>query len=177
MGRYERGQRRRQNLPRGLTRREFLAGTTAAGIVLGLPPWLAGCGDDGGSHSAATPTPSPTPTPGPRPCEECTLNFDFSELPLEDLEIRVIGSEDDGARIQEHTAESRAHFRDENPALAEVADEDLTHYVENITLPSDALQLYWVTGCLESGEDALAGLNVNVPMDVTMALAESAAAR
>ncbi|HKB38842.1 MAG TPA: hypothetical protein VKD72_20530, partial [Gemmataceae bacterium] len=76
-----------------------------------------------------------------------------------------------------HTAESRAHFRHENPALADVRDEDLTHYIENVTLPSDALQLYWVTGCLQDGEDALGGLNIHVPQQVLVALAETAPAR
>jgi hypothetical protein len=161
------------------SRREFLAGTTAAGIAVGLPPWLIGCGDDDCGPPAATPTPTavPTPTAGPRPLEDCTLQFDLSDTGLEQLEIHVFGSEDDGGRLQEHTAESRAHFRNENPALAEVRDEDLTHYIEDVTLPSDALQLYWVTGCLQNGEDALAGLNIHVPQQTLIALAETAAAR
>ncbi|MDX2166116.1 MAG: hypothetical protein SF182_03610 [Deltaproteobacteria bacterium] len=166
---------------RGLSRRQFIAGTTAAGLTIGLPPWLTGCGDDGSSKPGATPTPTatpvPTPTVGPRPVEDCSLNFDLSAMPFEDLEIRVYGSEDDGVRLQPHTAESRAHFRDENPALAEVDDQFLTHYVEDVTLPSDALQLYWVTGCLRSGEDALAGINIHVPQEALLTFAETAAAR
>src|SRR5262245_24591954 len=161
-----------------LSRRQFIATTTAAGVTLALPAWLAGCGDDGSSPPGATPTPMPTPTPtGPRPLEDETVNFDFSGGELEDLEIHVWGSEDDGVRLQPHTAASRAHFRNENPSLQEVADEDLTHYVEDVTLPADALQLYWVTGCLPDGEDVLAGMNIHVPEQALRALAESAAAR
>jgi hypothetical protein len=166
---------------RGLSRRQFIAGTTAAGLTVGLPPWLIGCGDDGSSKPGATPTPTatpvPTPTVGPRPVEDSSLSFDLSGLQLEDLEIRVFGSEDDGVRLQPHTAESRAHFRNENPALVDVDDAFLTHYVEDVTLPSDALQLYWVTGCMESGEDALAGINIHVPDEALRAFAETAAAR
>jgi hypothetical protein len=177
MGRYHKGRRRAQR-PRGWSRREFLAGTTAAGIVAGLPPWLIGCGsDDDAPRPGATPTPTAIPTPVPGLREDCTLHFDLSDTGLEDLEIHAFGSEDDGVRLQMHDGESRAHFRNENPALVEVADEDLTHFIEDVSLPSDALQLYWVTGCLENGEDALAGMNVHVPERVLMALAESAAAR
>lgn len=160
-----------------LSRRQFITRTTAAGVTLTLPAWLAGCGDDDSSPSA-TPTPQPTATPtGPRPLEDSTVNFDFSAAALEDLEIHVWGSDDDGVRLQPHTAESRAHFRNENQSLQDVADSDLTHYVEDVTLPSDALQLYWVTGCLPSGEDVLAGMNIHVPQQVLRALAETAAAR
>src|SRR5262245_3748234 len=161
------------------SRRESLTRTTAAGLTVSLPGWLIGCGDDDCGPRGATPTPTavPTPTAGPRPLEDCTLQFDLSDTGLEQLEIHVFGSEDDGGRLQEHTAESRAHFRDENPALADVADEDLTHFIEDVTLPSDALQLYWVTGCLQDGEDALGGLNVHVPQQALIALAETAAAR
>ena len=53
---------------RELSRREFLAGTTAAGVALGLPAFLSGWGsdDDGGVPPAtATPTAAPTATPTP----------------------------------------------------------------------------------------------------------------
>src|SRR5262245_30239309 len=83
-----------------LSRRQFITRTTAAGLTIALPAWLAGCGDDGSSGAAPTPTPTPT---GPRPLEDATVNFDFSAAELEDLEIHVWGSEDDGVRLQPHT--------------------------------------------------------------------------
>lgn len=175
------GKHRGRNHRRGISRRQFIAGTTAAGLTVGLPPWLIGCGDDGSSKPGATPTPTatpvPTPTVEPRPLEDTSLNFDLSGVDLEELEIRAYGSEDDGVRLQPHTAESRAHFRNENPALVDVDDAFLTHYVEDVTLPSDALQLYWVTGCMRNGEDALAGINIHVPDEALRVFAETAALR
>src|SRR5262245_15870076 len=56
-----------------LSRRQFITRTTAAGVTLALPAWLAGCGDDGSSPPGATPTPTAVPTPGPRPVEDCDL--------------------------------------------------------------------------------------------------------
>ena len=177
MGRDDRRHRRRGRA-RGISRRQFIAGTTAAGLTVGLPSWLLGCGSDSGSGPRATPTPTPLPTPeGPRPTEDCDLNFDFEGTDLQELEIHVLGSPDDDARLQVHDAESRAAAREQNPSLDEVADADLTHYVDNITLPSDALQLYWVTGRLDDGEEALAGLSIHVPLQTLQTLAETAAAR
>src|SRR4029453_11905322 len=149
---------------RKLSRREFLAGATAAGVALGLPPRLAGCGpDDNDDDRAATPTPTatPSPTPGARPREQHTLDFDFSFAPLRDLVLHVHNSLSDLAPIVEHTAESRARHRELNPALADVPDERLTHYIEDVDLPSDALQHLWVTGSDTEDNTAPAGMHIH----------------
>jgi hypothetical protein len=149
-----------------LSRREFLAGTTLTGVALTLPPWLAGCGSDDCDEQAATPAPSPTPspTPGERPRERRTLHFDFSFASLRDLRLQATNSESHLAPILEHTAESRTRHREMNAALAEVPDERLTHYIEDVDLPSDALQMVWVTGArADSGEAVVAGLHVHAP--------------
>jgi hypothetical protein len=44
-----------------------------------------------------------------------------------------------------HDDVSRARFRAENPLLSDVPDARLTHFAEAVDLPSDALQLVWVT--------------------------------
>ena len=157
----------RERRSRGqLSRRQFLAGTTLTGVALTLPPWLVGCGDDDGGGSKATPTPSPTatPTPAARPREQRNLHFDFSLAPLRDLQLTVINSPSHRAAIVAHTAESRARHRQLDPALNDVPDAQLTHYIENVDLPSDALQMVWATGThAESGEDVVAALHIHVP--------------
>src|SRR5215470_2478069 len=123
---------------RRLTRRQFLAGTTLTGVALALPPWLAGCGSDDDDKRGATPTPSatPSPTPGARPREQRTLHFDFSLAPLSELQLQAFGSQSHRAPLLEHTVESRARYRQLNPALNNVPDERLTHYIEAVDLPS-----------------------------------------
>ena len=153
---------------RQLSRRQFLAGTALTGVALGLPPWLSGCGSDD-RHNPATPTPgvtpSPTPTatPVPRPRERRTLHFDFSYAQLGDLRLRAVGSASNGASIAAHTAASRAVARQRDPLLVEVPDARLTHYVEDVDLPSDALQSLLATGTTAGGEDAVAAFFIHVP--------------
>ena len=150
---------------RRLTRRQFLAGTTLTGVALTLPPWLVGCGSDDDCGGAATPVPTatPPPTPGARPRERRTLHFDFSYAPLTELRLQAFHSQSHQAPILEHTAESRAKHRALNPALADVPDGRLTHYIEDVDLPSDALQHLWVTGLDADGGAAVAGMNIHVP--------------
>src|SRR5262245_10548592 len=164
---------------RGWSRREVLAGTTAAGLTAGLPGWLIGCGADDGDGARHPPPPTPTATPLPEgPREDCTLQFDLSFGDLDNPCLHVFNSDDDGVRLQPHTDESRAHFRNENPVLADVPDEHLTHFLEDVDLPADALQLFWMTGTVrDSDEDALAGFNIHVPTAVLAAMAQSAPAR
>src|SRR5262245_20860086 len=81
---------------RQMSRREFLAGATATGVALTLPPWLAGCGsDDCDNRATPLPSPTPSPTPGERPRERHTLDFDFSFAPLRDLVVNVQNSPSD----------------------------------------------------------------------------------
>ena len=156
---------------RGLSRREFLAGTTAAGVALGLPSLIAGCGSDDCDPAAPpTPTAMPTAPPGERPRETRTLHFDFSFAELENLRLAALHSTAHGVALTPHDDRTRARFRDRNPLLRNVADERLTHYVEGVDLPSDALQHVWFTGTVPAtGETALAGLIIHVPQAVARA--------
>src|SRR5262249_35271997 len=150
---------------RRISRRQFLAGTTLTGLALTLPPWLAGCGDDDDHKRGATPTPSatPSPTPGARPRERRTLDFDFSLAPLSELQLQAFGSRPPLGPTLEHTAEPRAKHRALNPARADIPDERLTHYIEDVDVPSDALQHLWVTGSDASGGAAVAAMHIHVP--------------
>ena len=169
---------RRESRPRrGLSRRQFLARTTLTGVALTLPPWLIGCGEDGhGGDGRPVPTVTPSPTPGARPRERRTLHFDFSLSPLRELQLHATGSQSHRAPILEHTAESRARARQLNPALADVPDERLTHYIEDVDLPSDALQHVWVTGSDADGGAAVAVMHIHVPAAARQAAQQRALA-
>ncbi len=172
-------QRRRGQRP-GLSRREFLAAGGAAGVALGLPGLLAGCGSDDNpppAHPAtatatATPQATATPTPVPRPREQRTLHFDFSFGDVSEPRLRVLLSAHDGLALTPHTAETRAFYRQQNPLLRGVADARLTHFCEAVDLPADSLQHFWLTGRhLPSGGAALLGLQIHVPQAVRRTLA------
>jgi hypothetical protein len=156
----------RERKPRArLTRRQFLAQTTLTGVALTIPPWLAGCGSDDDDNRGATPTPgaTPSPTPGPRRREQRTLHFDFSYAALTELRLQAFNSRSHLAPILAHTAESRAKHRALNPALADIPDARLTHYIEDVDVPSDALQHLWVTGSDANGGAAVAVMHIHVP--------------
>lgn len=171
MGSMRRGIRRaaeraEQRAQRTLSRRRFLAETTLAGAALTLPAWLSGCGsDDDTGRPTATPSPTPTrtPTPSPRPRERRTLHFDFSLADLRDLRLIAVASQSHRAPIVAHTPASRAQARRDDPLLRPVPDERLTHYVADVDLPADALQLLMVTGVDAGGDDAVAALYIHIP--------------
>jgi hypothetical protein len=148
---------------RRISRRRFLAETTLAGAALTLPAWLTGCGDER-VEAPAPPVPTASPTPGPQARERRTLHFDFSFGNLRDLTLTAANSQSNGAAILQHTQESRARHRQNSPALAAVPDEQLTHYIEDVDLPADALQMLMATGVdAGTGEAALAALYIHVP--------------
>ncbi|MDX2167714.1 MAG: hypothetical protein SF182_11645 [Deltaproteobacteria bacterium] len=156
---------------RALTRRQFLAETALTGVALSLPAFLAACGsDDNGTpratatpSSTATPSPTPTPTAVPRPREQRTLHFDFSLAEVRNLRLIAAGSASNRAAIVPHTAASRALARQNDANLNAVPDDRLTHYVADVDLPADALQLLMATGTDANGNDALAALYIHVP--------------
>ncbi len=163
---------RRRSRP--LSRRQFLKSTAAVGLVAATPGLLAGCGD--GSDG---PRPTPTPTPGPpvRVRERRTLHFDLSHNgPLREARLGVLNSDSWRARLHPHTAKTRARFRRLTPLLAAIPDDRLTHYVEDVDLPADALQLVTVTGTTAGGEPALLGAYLHIPMQTLDEYAARAAA-
>ena len=153
-------------------------------MALGLPASLSGCGsdDDGGVPPAtATPTAAPTatPTPGTRPRELGELHFDFPSLSagLTNLRLFALGSRLLQVLLSLHTPETRALARERIPTLQEVADELLTHFIEELDLPSDALQALWVTGTVAAtGEPAVAALKLHIPQAVAQVMGDFAQA-
>ena len=93
-----------------------------------------------------------------------------------ELRLQAIGSQSHRAPILEHTAESRTRARQLNPALADVPDERLTHYIEDVDLPSDALQHVWVTGSDADGGAAVAVMHIHVPAAARQAAQQRALA-
>ena len=170
----------RESRPRRhLSRRQFLAGTTLTGVALTLPPWLVGCGEDDdhcGRRRRLRPRRLPRRRLSARPRERRTLHFDFSFSSLHELRLQAIGSQSHQAPILEHTAESRARARQLNPALADVPDERLTHYIEDVDLPADALQHLWVTGSDTEDNAALAVMHIHVPAAARQAAQQRALA-
>src|SRR5262249_49086516 len=94
--------------------------------------------------------------------------------PLSELQLQAFGSQSHLAPILEHTAESRAKHRALNPALADIPDERLTHYIEDVDVPSDALQHLWVTGSDASGGAAVAPSTTHVPAAARQATTQGA---
>jgi len=163
--------RRRAKTPgsrgRGISRRRFLAGATAAGVAAGLPRFLVGCGDGDDDGS----------TLSDRPRETRILDFDFSLADVDRLELNVHNSRSHKVPVLEHDDESRARHRAINPSLVDVPDDRLTHYVEDVDLPSDALQLVWVNGRhVATGADALMSMHIHQPIAAQQAAAQRAAA-
>ena len=146
---------------RKLSRRQFLKSTAAVGLAASVPGLLVACGDDDGSSA---PAPSPTPTPSAGARERRTLQFDLSHNgALGEARLMVLNSRSYRALLQPHTAASRARFRQLTPELNSVPDANLTHYVEDVDLPADALQLVRVIGTTAGGETALLGAYINIP--------------
>jgi len=147
---------------RKLSRREFLKHTAAVGLVAAVPGFLSGCGD--GGDSAVAPTPTPTPAPGGR--ERRTLQFDLSHNgAVGDARLLALNSASYRARLKPHTAVSRRRFRATTPELNAVPDAKLTHYLEDVDLPADALQLVTIL-TTSAGKPALAGAFISIPTSV-----------
>lgn len=146
---------------RKLSRREFLKNTAAVGLAATVPGLLSACGDDDGPF-AAPPSPTPTPVSGAR--ERRTLQFDLSHNgALREARLLALNSRSYGAPLQPHTAATRQHFRQLTPELNAVPDANLTHYLEDVDLPADALQLVTVLGTTTNGQPALLGAYINIP--------------
>ena len=153
-----------------------------AGVALGIPSLLSGCGsdDDNGSGAPPSPTqsPTPTPTPGAQPRESRHLHFDLSFTELSEPRLHIVRSRSHHAALIPHDRESRDRHRELNPALQMVTDESLTHFVEDVDLPADAMQSFAVRGKLAStGEAALAGLHIHLPSHVARVTSQFRAAR
>jgi hypothetical protein len=124
----------RFNLPR---RNLLKAGSALFGLsALSPTAFLAACG--GGFEGAAP--------DGRGPRESRTMNFDLSDAPIQEPTLRLANSRHHGARLLAHTDHTRSLQRQSNPTLAGVPDHRLTHYLEDVDVPANALQLGAIYG-------------------------------
>ncbi|MFS0756871.1 twin-arginine translocation signal domain-containing protein [Noviherbaspirillum sp. 1P10PC] len=115
-----------------LTRRQFLTRAGVAGMALGLPPALTGCG--GSSDSART-------------MEERTLFFNLSHLgSAPDTHVLHIAGKRfpltpvaDAPHVLARASQTNAFLNDANVAR------QITHHVESMSLPADAVMLAYLT--------------------------------
>ena len=156
-----------------LTRRQMLKGSTLAAIAATLPAALPGCDSGHDSSDEATDVPLPAEARETR-----TLHFDFSLSQSQVKEARLIAlrSAAHGAPLRAHTDASRRRHRAQRPALGAIPDAQLTHYIEDVDLPADALQLITVVGThADTGEPMLCGMHVHIPRPTLATLARQAA--
>ena len=64
-----------------------------------------------------------------------------------------------------HDDESRAWHRQQNPNLGALADDDLTHYAQQVELPTDAVALMWITHSPEdrASHHGFALVDIHIP--------------
>lgn len=93
-------------------------------------------------------TPSQNTTIASRSTELRTLHFDLSHTRPGAVHTLHLGAK--RYPLTGHDQESRARFRQATRVLAHVPDEKLTHYVEDLSFPSDSVQSFYIT---HPGED------------------------
>ena len=105
------------------------------------------------------------------------MDFDFSFAEVDQLEVHVLRSPSHRSPVQQHDDDSRARHRQLNPTLVDVPDDHLTHYVEDVDLPSDALQLVQVKGRhVPTGAQALVSMHIHRPIAISQAAGQQMAA-
>lgn len=124
----------------GLTsRRRFLGAGMAAGATLGLP--LMGC-VDGGDDELPAAAPGPASPLATGPTETRTHFFNLSNHPTPAATHRYFAA--GRSYVLERVAdrpEVLARERVSNEFLRSVADAQITHHVENVEYPSDAVSI------------------------------------
>ncbi len=137
-----------------LTRREFLRTTAGAGLVTGASQFLPGCF-------------MPWPNPDTEPRERRTLHFDLSHVETNaEFTLQIPRSRSNHMRLTRHTAATRACYRRDNPILRQMPDERLTHYAEDVDLPAEAIQHWWVSTPVTVGQDsvnAVVSTHIHIP--------------
>lgn len=112
-------------------RRRFLKQAANAGLIAGVSPWLASCGIVGSGSSA-----------GASSTELRTYYFDLSNaIPNADHYL-VAGST--RYPLSPVTQAQLDAVRAVEPQLQQVADSRITHGVQNIPLPANAIQLLYI---------------------------------
>jgi hypothetical protein len=135
-------------------RRSFLKGGAALGVAGSVPLSQVGCssGDDGLAPETA-----------PRR-ESRSLHFDLSHGSIKDPVLHLPNSPHHRAALKAHDHDSRRRHRADNAMLADIEDDQLTHYLEEVDFPADALQVGTVMGVHpQTGAPMLGGHFLHVP--------------
>ena len=152
-------------------RRDFLKASALLGLSASAPLLMSACG--GGDDDDSGP---PVNT-GTR--EAHHLHFDLSSNDqIVEPRLFALRSPHHGRALMAHDDASRAKHRALVPALADVEDARLTHYLEDVDLPGNALQGVLVYGKHPMTAAALlGGAHIHVPNSARMIVARRAAAR
>ena len=127
-------EKRRKN---GITRREFMQYSAAAGAALAIPGLLGGCSDSTES--------SPTDN------ELRTFYFDLSDADAAHDFYLMAGRH--YLKLSEMTAGQLISARSSNPMLSLVPDAHITHFLGNVPLSSENISLCWIVGKDPSNTD------------------------
>ncbi len=130
--------KRQPRRKQGITRREFMQYSAAAGAALSLPRLFAGCGDSGGGHTA-------------NGDEYRTFYFDLSHAdPDHDYYLRAGNLYLNLNRMDPETLETA---RRTNPLLGLVPGNSITHYAWEAPMPALGISLCWIVGVAPSARD------------------------
>ncbi|MFO7716407.1 twin-arginine translocation signal domain-containing protein, partial [Desulfosarcina sp.] len=114
----------------GITRREFIQYSAAAGAALAMPRFLAGCSDSGSSTSSGT--------------EYRTYYFDLSHgNPSHNFYLKAAGQY---LKLRKMDPETLKAARQANPFLSLIPDGNITHYTKDIPLSAQNICLCWIVG-------------------------------
>ena len=154
------GSRHRSTPPPGLTRRRFLASTAAAGTLAALAPALPASGR--GNEELEE-----TPRPGRPSLEQHTLFFNLAHEPDAATSTYYLvagGRQYPLSPITENAGILNA-VRQGNRFLRGVPDDQITHAVQNVELPSDAVQLCYVKSNPDTttGKWSMSSMLVHLP--------------
>jgi hypothetical protein len=101
-----------------------------------------------------------------RPLERRTLHLDLSRTRRDAEHTLHLG----GRRytVRPHTETTRALYRGQRPMLSHVPDQRLTHYLEDVEFPADAVQSFYITHPDErpGGLPRLSLMAIHVPQQV-----------
>ena len=155
---------RKRNLPgrkdwrastrRGMTRRQFLTRTAAAGMMLAVPPLFEGCRT------------TPTSQPPPRPKEQRTLFFNLSHENHAGKTYFLTGG---GQRYRLTKVTDRPNVlrqaRQSNAFLRAVPDNQITHHVEHAVFATDTVTLCYVSADLntQAGTWSMSAVQLYIP--------------
>jgi hypothetical protein len=122
----------------GITRREFIQYSAAAGVALSMPGLFVQCSDSGGGTTGSD-------------TEYRTYFFDLSHAdPTHDFYMKAASQY---LKLKRTDLETLQTARQSNPLLALVPDANITHYINSAPLPSKNICLCWIVDRDPSARD------------------------